>query len=188
LNMNLEELDSFMEKYEEIKLNMFDLNSELNAIGHELIYKNELIEQCNIESDEKEKKLNDKTYELQNLDKNITKLSELYKGRCERVDNVEEEKRKRILLSWVNAFDKIIIEKNDLKNISRFNIDQLLEIEKCIFEINSMEDPEALSNGFVKEGKEKYEYTEIENNGFRFEVWYEVYKGGHKNIHIIKVL
>lgn len=185
-NLNLEELNLLMEEYEKVKLEVFDITNEINNIIHEITYKNELKNNTLIEINEKEKLIKKLSIEKEKLDKEKEKLQEIFLLKKEEVHKIKSEKRYEILSKWKDTFHRFIIEDTDIENIVDFNIDELLEIEKCLYELHFTNDPEALSIGLIKQGKEKYDYIEVASeNGGVFEIWFKVLND--KKIHIVNI-
>ena len=185
-NLSLEELNLLMEEYEKVKLEVFDITNEINNIIHEITYKNELRNNTLEEINEKEKLLKELSIEKEKLAKEKEKLQSVFLSKKEEVQQIESEKRCEIFAKWKDTFDRFIIEDTDIENIVDFSIDELIEIEKCLYELHFTDDPEALSIGLVKEGREKYDYFEtVSDEGFNFEVWYKVLED--KKIHIIAI-
>lgn len=185
-NLSLEELNLLMEEYEKVKLEVFDKTNEINNIIHEITYKNELRDNTLEEIKEKEELLKKLSTQKEKLIKEKEKLQDVYLSKKEEVKQIESEKRHNIFSRWKDTFDRFIVEDTDIENIVDFSIDELIEIEKCLYELHFTDDPEALSIGLVKEGREKYDYFEaVSDEGFNFEVWYKVLE--NKKIHIIAI-
>lgn len=186
LDLNLEELNLLMEEYEKEKLEVFDITNEINNIIHEITYKNEFRNNTLEEINGKEELLKKLSIEKEKLVKEKEKLQEIFLSKKEEAYKIKNEKRFKILSRWKGTFDRFIIEDTDIENIVDFSIDELIEIEKCLYELHFTNDPEALSIGLVKEGREKYDYFEaVSDKGFNFEVWYKVLED--KKIHIISI-
>ena len=185
-SLNLEELNLLMEEYEKVKLEVFDITNEINNIINEITYKNELRDNTLEEINEIEELLKKLSIEKEKLNKEKEKLQDVYLSKKEEAKQIESEKRHKIFSRWKNTFDRFIIEDTDIENIVDFSIDELIEIEKCLYELHFTDDPEALSIGLVKEGREKYDYFEsVSDEGFNFEVWYKVLE--NEKIHIIAI-
>lgn len=185
---SLNELDEIMKHYEEVKLRIFDIKSEISSVVHEITYKHELIDNCINDTMSKQKYIRETETSKNQSEELYKKKAEEYNEKLQLLKSIESEKKESILIKWKDAFDRITFEKDDLKNVVRYSSDELVEIEKCIYEINNTEDPSALSGGIIKDGPYRYDYMEITNEeGFRFEIWYEVYEGAGRNIHIVEI-
>jgi len=185
-NASLEKLDLLMEEYEKIKLEIFDVNNEINNIIHELTYKSELVENTDKEIDEKDELIKKLTRDSKQTNIEKEKLEEIYESKKDQINNMKIQKRTDILEKWSRTFCNFIIEEDDLENIFDFNIDELIEIEIYLYELNYTKDPQALSMGLIKDGKEKYDYMEVASeSGGTFEIWFKVLDD--KKIHIVDI-
>ena len=71
-----------------------------------------------------------------------------------------------------------------------FTREELLHIEKCLYELHFTKDPMALSMGLIedKSNKEEYPYIDVSlPNKFKFEIQYKVLDNEEKNIHIVEI-
>lgn len=185
-DLNLEELNLLMEEYEKLKLEVFDATNEINNIVHEIKYKYELGNYTVQEIKKKEELIEKLVNGKEKAIKENEKMRQIYLLKKEEIQTIEFNRKSEIFSRWTKTFDKFIIQDDNIKNIVDFNVDELIEIEKCLYELNSTEDPEALSLGLIKEGREKYDYIEsTSNQGFTFEVWFKVLED--KKIHIIAI-
>ncbi len=188
VNASLDKLDEVMKVYEEVKLRIFDINTNINSIDHEVVYNNNLINNCNEDIERKEKNIELICQSKEKTDNELKEVNELYSEKKEILNCVENKKRESILIKWIEFYHKFTFNENDLKNIVNYDNNQLLSIEQCLYELNNTENPMALSNGIIKDGADKYDYIEIiDEDGFRFEVWYEVFENANKNIHIREI-
>ncbi len=188
VNASLDKLDEIMKIYEEIKLRIFDINTSVNSIVHDIVYKEQLINNCLNDCNEKEKIIRSAMEEKEKNEASLKELSVDYNEKKEILYSVENKKKEDIILRWNKFFNNFIFNESDLQNIVKYNNDELISIEKCMWELDNTKDPQALSIGIVKDGTNKYEYIEIiDEKGFHFEIWYEVFENANKNIHIKEI-
>jgi hypothetical protein len=189
----LEELESLMEEFKNVKFDIVDVNNKISDINIEAQYKNELIENNIKIITSKEKSIKDVTNDFQQLKLKASSLISTYSQKKEEVNNKEEQYKNEIFQRWERFFNKFIFEFDNLNNVINFSRKELIHIEECLYELHFTKDPMALSFGIIEdkdENREKKEYQYIDvifPDNFQIEIQYKVLNNQEKNIQIVDI-
>ena len=133
-----------------MKFDIIDINNKIFDINMDITYKNELIKENLNQIENSEKYIKEIGTEFQQFKVEANDLLKAYNEKKEQVHIKEEYKRNEIFKRWSQFFNKFIFEFNDLSNVVNFNVEELLHIEGCLYELQFTKDPMALSMGIME--------------------------------------
>ena len=189
-NANLKKLDSLMEDFKNVKFDLIDTINKIFDINGQITLKRQFINGYIKEIESTEKNINKLVSELKQTKIEKDNLTKISIEKEQALHKKEELKSNEILERWSRFFIKFTFEVSNLSNVMNFTREELLHIEKCLYELHFTKDPMALSMGLIedKSNKEEYLYIDVSlPNKFKFEIQYKVLDNEEKNIHIIEI-
>jgi len=173
---------------QQVKKQLVDKNNELLKISKLVEDNEEIIGEASNEIDNYQKSIEDLNKKNDTYRKENNHLKRELEEKKEIVIKKEEYKRKGILKRWSSYFKNFIIDSKAIRDVVKFNNDELICIERGLMELYSSKDPRELSRRKMK-GKEKYDHMGITfPDGFPTRIYYEVLNDSNKNVRIVEIL
>jgi hypothetical protein len=106
----------------------------------------------------------------------------------EKVEKIEEVRRKFIIERWPIYFRDFKVDICAIRDVVRFNREEILAVERALTELYNVKDPVALSQGKIKDNSEEYENMAfLSPDGILTRILYKLSNSKSSKVEIVKV-